>query len=105
MTNDAGSPRLAMRSVAVIATAVGAVAVGAFAIGALAIWRLAIKSVVIDHAEFKSLSIGDLTVAKVRAGEVTVTGSIRQIGNDADRHSGMIDALQGSNIDPISGRA
>jgi hypothetical protein len=64
------------RGVAMIATAIGAVAVGAFAIGALAIGRLAIRRIVIDSAKLKSLEIQDLTVTRLRAADVTVSGSL-----------------------------
>jgi hypothetical protein len=68
--------RLRYRDLALMAAAAGAVAVGAIAIGALAIGRLAIRNAVVGSAKFKSLKIEDLTVARLRAGEVTVSGSL-----------------------------
>jgi hypothetical protein len=76
MAHGRSSQSFAGSGVAVVATAVGAVAIGALAIGVLAIRRLAIRRVVIDHAEFKSLVIGELTVARLRAGDVTVTDTL-----------------------------
>jgi hypothetical protein len=61
--------------VALIATAAAAAAIGAVAIGAPAIRRLAVRKVVIDHAEFKSLTIDDLTVTR-GARDVTVTDAL-----------------------------
>ena len=81
MSEDRSKPELGLRGVAIIgaafgAVAVGAFAVGAFAIGALAIRRLAIQSVAVGRARLKSLEVDELTVKQLRAGDVTVTGSL-----------------------------
>jgi hypothetical protein len=68
---------LRFREAALVAAAAGAVAVGAFAIGALAIGRLAIRRIVAGKVEFKSVKIRDLAVSRLRAGEVTVSGSLK----------------------------
>jgi hypothetical protein len=59
-----------------IAFALGFVAAGSVAIGALAIRRLAIRQLAVDRAALKSLTIGTLTVKHLRAGDVTVSGSL-----------------------------
>lgn len=71
------SKAIAFRGVAMTATAIGAVAVGAFAIGALAIGRLAIRRLLVERVKFKSLEIEELTVTRLRAGEVTVSESLK----------------------------
>jgi hypothetical protein len=76
------SQSLGFRGCVMIAAAIGAVAVGAFAIGALAIGRLAIRRIVIDSAKLKSLEIQDLTVKRLRAGEVTVSDSLKLPGSN-----------------------
>lgn len=68
---------VALKAAAAGAFAAGAVAVGAFAIGALAIGRLAIRRIAAGKVEFKSVKIQDLTVAQLRAGEVTVSDSLK----------------------------
>ncbi len=69
--------KVALKAAAAGAFAAGAVAVGAFAIGALAIGRLAIRRIVAGKVEFKSVKIQELTVARLRAGEVTVSDSLK----------------------------
>jgi len=76
--------RAGVRGVVMLATAFGAVAVGAFAIGALAIRRLAISRVVVGRAKFKSLEIEELTVTRLRAGEVTVSDSLKLPESNVD---------------------
>lgn len=74
------SPQLrevALKAAAAGAFAAGAIAVGALAIGALAIGRLAIRRIVAGSAEFKSVKIHDLIVARLRAGDVTVSDSLK----------------------------
>ena len=76
MSEDRNQQSLGLRGAAIIGAAIGALAVGAFAIGALAIRRLAIQRVAVERAKFKSLEIEELTVKHLRAGDVTVSGSI-----------------------------
>jgi hypothetical protein len=70
------------RDLAVTAAAIGAVAVGAFAIGALSIGWLAIRRISVGKAKFESLEIRDLTVTRLRAGDLTVSGSLKLPGSD-----------------------
>jgi len=42
----------------------------------LAIRRLTIQRVVVEHAKFRSLVIDDLTVGRLRAGEVTINEAL-----------------------------
>jgi hypothetical protein len=79
MANERTSQRFTSGGAAVIATAVGAMAIGALAIGVLGIRRLVVRRVAIDHAEFKSLVIGELIVAHLRAGDVTVTDTLKML--------------------------
>ena len=55
---------------AIGANALGALAVGALAIGALAIGRLVIGRLMVGRANAKSVSIEDLTIARLRVGEL-----------------------------------
>jgi hypothetical protein len=80
------SKHLRLGGVAMIATAIGAVAVGAFAIGAFAIGRLAIRRLAVESGKFKSLVIDDLTVARLHAGEVTVSDSLKLPMSNVDRN-------------------
>ena len=83
---DLTSPKhLSFGGVAMIATAIGAFAVGAFAIGALPIGRLSIRRILIESAEFKFLEIQDLTVRRLHAAEVTVSGSLKLPGGNVNR--------------------
>jgi len=66
---------IAMATAAIGTAAVAAV--GAVAIGALAIGRLASRHIAIAKANFKSLEVQDLIVARLRVTEVTVRDSIK----------------------------
>jgi hypothetical protein len=96
MAGTRSSQSLGFHGVAIIATAIGAVAVGAFAIGALAIGRLAIRRVQLDNAKIRSLEIDNLVVKRIRAADVTVSGSLklpagdieRQLSQPSDTHGG-----------------
>jgi hypothetical protein len=75
-SHSSSLPRLALGAAAIGAVAVGAVAVGALAIGALAIGALAIRRLSVDRTELKSLVIGDLSVSRLHAADITVSGSL-----------------------------
>jgi hypothetical protein len=74
--------------IAIMATAIGAVAVGAFAIGALSIGWLAIRRISVGKAKFESLEIRDLTVTRLRADDLTVSGSFKLPGSGGDLLAG-----------------
>jgi hypothetical protein len=76
----------AVGAIALGTVALGAVAVGAGAIGALTIWRLAIRRMAVDRASFRALDIHELTVTRIRAGDITVSRSLELPGG-ADRSS------------------
>jgi hypothetical protein len=45
-------------------------------------WLLAIRRIVIDSAKLKSLEIQDLTVKRLRVGDVTVSDSLKLPGSN-----------------------
>jgi hypothetical protein len=57
-------------AMAVGASAIGAIAVGAVAFGAIAIGALVIRRLAGNHSHFKRLDIDELTVRRLRVGEL-----------------------------------
>jgi hypothetical protein len=77
---DMGHPfkqrRLELEDLAMIATAMGAVAVDGFSVGGSTIRWLAIGGVESGQAKVVSLELQDLAVARLRVGDVVVTGAV-----------------------------
>ena len=68
--------RWGLDDLAVVATAMGAAAVGAFAVGASTIRWLAIGRVAEGNAQVVTLEVQDLTVTRLRIGDVVLTGAL-----------------------------
>jgi hypothetical protein len=60
---------------AIGASAIGAIAVGAIAFGAVAIGALAIRRLAVSHSYFKRFEIDELTVKRLRVGELILNDS------------------------------
>jgi hypothetical protein len=77
MAQSPSEDRAHLRHLGLLAAAMGACAFGVAAIGVLVVRRVAIRHLKIDRTELRSVEIEDLTVARIRAKEVVVTGSLQ----------------------------